>query len=76
MKSLVLKSQFHNPRNLDEKTDFFMIHAKTTSNSRRKKKKKIKYAFILIAKGTSLEVKKKYTVFYKERFFQFRISVA
>ena len=37
IKRLVLKSQSHNPRNLDERTDFFMIHAKTNSNSRRKK---------------------------------------
>ena len=39
LKRSVLKSQFQNPRNLDEKDWFFhTIHAKTTSNSRRNKK--------------------------------------
>ena len=39
LKRSVLKSQFQNPRNLDEKGRFFhMIHTKTTSNSRQNKK--------------------------------------
>ena len=50
LKKSVLKSQFQNPTNLDEKDRFFqMIHTKTTSNSRRNKKK-IKYAFTPTAK--------------------------
>ena len=44
----VLKSQFQNPRNLDEKTDFFhTIHTKTTSSSEQKQ---IKYAFKVTAR--------------------------
>ena len=37
LKKSLLKSQFQNPRNLDEKTDFFYtIHTKTTSSSEQK----------------------------------------
>ena len=37
LKRSVLKSQFQNPRNLDEKTDFFhTIHTRTTSSSEQK----------------------------------------
>ena len=39
LKRSVLKSQFQNPRNLDEKDWFFhMIDTKITSNSQRNKK--------------------------------------
>ena len=38
-KRLLLILQFRNPQNLDEKTNFFTIHAKTTSNSQRNKEK-------------------------------------
>ena len=61
LKRSVLKSQFHNPRNLDEKTDFFSIYAKITSNPRRNKKW-IKYAFII---GSN----KIHVFFYNQRFF-------
>ena len=37
LKRSVFKSQFQNPRNLDEE-DFHTIHTKTTSNSRQNKK--------------------------------------
>ena len=51
LKRSVLKSQFQNPRNLDEKDYFFhTIHTKTTSNSRRNKNQ-IKYAFTPTARG-------------------------
>ena len=67
IKRSVLKSQFHNPQNLEEKNWFFTIHAKTTLNSRRKKN--IKYTFTRTAKGRSLEVPTKRTLFYLEHFF-------
>ena len=51
LKRSVLKSQFQNPRNLDEKDWFFhTIYTKTTSNSRRNKKQ-IKYASTPTARG-------------------------
>ena len=48
LKTSVLKSQFQNPRNLDKKN--WIIHAKTTSNSRRNRKY-IKYVFSPTARG-------------------------
>ena len=51
LKRSVLKSQFQNPRNLDEKDGFFhTIHTKTTSNSQWNKNQ-IKYAFTPTARG-------------------------
>ena len=71
LKRSVLKSQFHNPWNLDQQNWFvFTIHAKATSNSRWNKN--IKYAFIPTAKGRSLDVSTKYKLFYKERSFSTR----
>ena len=61
LKRSVLKSQFQNPRNLDEK-DWFIhtIHTKTTYNSRGNKNRLNTLSYRLL--GASLEVPTKYYV--------------
>ena len=60
LKRSVLKSQFQNPRNLDEETDFFFhtIHAKTTSIRNKNRFNTLSNRLL----GRSLEVPTKYYV--------------
>ena len=72
----VFKSQFHNPKNLEEKNWFFFkIHVKAASNSERNKEE-IKYALHWLLGGVIRDTKEIHAFFIRNTFCQLSLSVA